>query len=375
MFGSIILDVGVGLVLIYLLLSLIASSIREGIAALFNTRAKILDDALHKLLDNDGTGARLIEALYEHPMISTLYDGATYKAAKASKQLPAYIPPRNFAIALMDLATRGMDPNARAAAGAESTPISVGTVRAQVARLGNANVQRAVLVALDTAKGDLATAQANIEAWFNSMMDRVSGWYKHRTQYVLFAIGVALAALLDADTVRIARELYREPAAREVAVAMASGISSRDTATATTAKMALAKIDSLGQPLGLTVQFSGAWPTMNELAAIGHRAARGWFGWLLTALAISLGAPFWFDALNKIVTVRSTLKPGAMGSRERGGGIVVEHPPSVAVPSPGRAALAPVTPAPGGPARSAAASAPNFEPHSWASGHPDAGIL
>jgi hypothetical protein len=32
-------------------------------------------------------------------------------------------------------------------------------------------------------------------------------------------------------------------------------------------------------------------------------------GWLLTALAVSLGAPFWFDTLNKIMVVRSTVKP------------------------------------------------------------------
>jgi hypothetical protein len=31
--------------------------------------------------------------------------------------------------------------------------------------------------------------------------------------------------------------------------------------------------------------------------------------WLLTAMAISLGAPFWFDLLNKFMTARSTLKP------------------------------------------------------------------
>ena len=32
-------------------------------------------------------------------------------------------------------------------------------------------------------------------------------------------------------------------------------------------------------------------------------------GWLTTALAIMLGAPFWFDVLNKFMIVRSTVKP------------------------------------------------------------------
>ena len=32
-------------------------------------------------------------------------------------------------------------------------------------------------------------------------------------------------------------------------------------------------------------------------------------GLLLTAFAISQGAPFWFDLLNKIIVIRSTVKP------------------------------------------------------------------
>ncbi len=32
-------------------------------------------------------------------------------------------------------------------------------------------------------------------------------------------------------------------------------------------------------------------------------------GWAITAFAVSLGAPFWFDILNKFMVVRSTVKP------------------------------------------------------------------
>ena len=41
------------------------------------------------------------------------------------------------------------------------------------------------------------------------------------------------------------------------------------------------------------------------------------FGWLLTALAISLGAPFWFDLLNKFIVVRSTVKPKEKSPEEK----------------------------------------------------------
>jgi hypothetical protein len=32
-------------------------------------------------------------------------------------------------------------------------------------------------------------------------------------------------------------------------------------------------------------------------------------GWIITSIALSLGAPFWFDTLNKFMVVRSTVKP------------------------------------------------------------------
>ncbi len=284
MFGSIILDVALGLVLVYLLLSLIASSLNEWIASSLKTRSTMLDSALHKLLGDSG----LVEQLYAHPMISSLYDGDTYEEAQKRRTLPSYIPSRNFAIALLDLAARGPHVESALAAGAESMPLSTVAVRAQIGRLGNPAVQRAVLTALDMAHGDLAGAQANVEAWFNSMMDRVSGWYKRRTQIMLFAIGVGLAAVLDADTVRIAHDLYRDPAARQIAVAMASGIGGHDTVAATAAREAMARVDSLSQPLGLTIQFSGTLPTaagMGGRSGIGSRADG--LGEFLTALAVS----------------------------------------------------------------------------------------
>jgi len=39
-------------------------------------------------------------------------------------------------------------------------------------------------------------------------------------------------------------------------------------------------------------------------------------GWILTAIAVSLGAPLWFDLLNKFMVVRSTVKPREKSSEE-----------------------------------------------------------
>ena len=53
------------------------------------------------------------------------------------------------------------------------------------------------------------------------------------------------------------------------------------------------------------------WPGNNWTSDGGWLSQIGWhwMGWLITALALSLGAPFWFDLLNKFIVVRSTVKP------------------------------------------------------------------
>ncbi|HRI22224.1 MAG TPA: hypothetical protein PLA68_14780, partial [Panacibacter sp.] len=43
------------------------------------------------------------------------------------------------------------------------------------------------------------------------------------------------------------------------------------------------------------------------------------FGWLITALALSLGAPFWFDLLNKLMKLRSSVAPSANDDKQKTG--------------------------------------------------------
>ncbi len=70
----------------------------------------------------------------------------------------------------------------------------------------------------------------------------------------------------------------------------------------------LGKIQNLGLPIGWDRNNPKLVPPLSSWEDIG-----GWllkiFGWLITAVAISLGAPFWFDLLNKFMVVRSTVKP------------------------------------------------------------------
>lgn len=313
MFGSTILEVAIGLVLVYLLLSLICSALQESLEGWFKVRATHLEQGLRVLLqDTDGT--QLLSKLYNHPLIYGLFSGDYDPAKLRSKwtrttTLPSYMPAASFATALIDTIVRGpveSDPEKKNPSAGEITCDSLRAAVVNSVTL-TAPIQRVLLLALDSAHGDLAKAQANVEAWFNSGMDRVSGWYKRQTQWVLLGLGLVIAIALNVDTLKIAAELYRNDTLRAAAVAQASGVAKDGKLSPELQDKALKKLEELKLPIGWYIQKTSDDPL--AVACSVKEILLHFPGWLITAFAISFGAPFWFDLLNKLMQLRSTVKP------------------------------------------------------------------
>src|SRR5215217_1777569 len=137
MFGSVILDVAIGLIFVYLILSLIASAIQELIQSVLKTRSAQLEKGIRELLHDPG-GIGLAKSLYQHPLIAGLYKGVydpTSNQFLRRYHLPSYIPARSFAVALLDLVARGRDLGDDSAAAAAAPPISLETVRLSLHRI------------------------------------------------------------------------------------------------------------------------------------------------------------------------------------------------------------------------------------------------
>ena len=320
MFGSEIVEVAIGMVFIYLLLSLICSTISELMERKLKNRAADLERGLRELL-NDPDGSSLVKQVYDHGMISGLFKG-TYDPSKSKTNLPSYIPARSFALAIMGIVL----PNSSGLASADS-------FRQAIAQIENPPVKKALLAMLAAAQDDLNKFRDNIENWFNSTMDRVSGWYKRRSQLIVFALGFAIAMAMNVNSVTIANDLWLHKAQRDALVAAARGYSERHQQAASdaggnTGRVDLsaersraqldpglqANIDNLerfGLPIGRNAPYGHGirWWTIYSLVALT--------GWFITACAISLGAPFWFDMLNKLIVVRSTIKPHEKSQEER----------------------------------------------------------
>jgi hypothetical protein len=340
MLGSWVLEVAIGLIFVFLLFSTICAALREGIEAWTKTRAAYLERGLREMLhDKDGTG--LAKQFYEHPLIFSLYSAKGYKPGKLDDkvgllprgdQLPSYIPAKNFSAALIDLILRPPPGSAQANAQADDQAqgkadgkagdtarsrdvITVGLLREGIGKMENKQVARALLTALDLANDDLNKTCLNLEAWFDASMDRVSGWYKRSTQWIIFGLALGMAGVLNVDAIGIANFLYQNNTARDAvvirardAIAEAKAAAAEDTRTPKQKfDQASLTLDALQLPIGWPADFqhrtNETWPH-----CIG-RGALIILGWLLTALAATLGAPFWFDTLNKVMVIRSTVKP------------------------------------------------------------------
>ncbi len=333
MFGSVVLDVAIGLSLLFLFVSLICSAIREAIEAVLNTRASDLERGIREMLDDPG-GQGAARALYSHPMVFGLYDGAyaperlqphrslltgsrsLRMPIRQRGNLPAYIPAGNFARAFLDLAVRGPIGGGGPASG---EPVTVRALSAHAQAMPDNRTRRALLSALDGAEDDLGRVQWAVERWFDSCMERVSGWYKRRTQVILFGIGLATAAVMNVDAFSVGKALFEDKALRDGAVAQAvSLVPGPGKGVPEQAGEGFAALrDELAQ-----IRFPCGWgsPSPQQLRRPGTGGRPGTVdagavlqmlvGWSVTAFAVTLGAPFWFDMLNRFTIARSTVKPG-----------------------------------------------------------------
>ena len=269
MFGSGILEVAIGLAFIYFALSTVASHINELVAGTMSWRAKDLEKGIRNQLAEPS----LAQAVWQHPLIARL--------GSKTGRAPAYIPATAFSMALFDTICPG------------PAGVDIAQVRAALDRLPDTSARRALLTIVDSSSGDIARARQGVEDWFNAAMQRVAGEYKRRLLWFTLLVAAIVSSAVGADTITLAQSLWQEEGLRAGLVAAASNQS------ATNNQNALQMLSNLGLPLGW-----GSLPT----------TATEWSlkvaGLVLSTLAVSLGAPFWFDLLQKFGNPRSSgLKP------------------------------------------------------------------
>lgn len=349
MFDSTMIDIVIGLILVYLVISLVCTAINELIAQLFALRCKKLADGIESMLP-DGFAAQL----YDHPLIKQLAKpgrwerffsrmkigdssaGPDEPGAEMAK--PSYIPAKLFAMALFDI----ISPSA----GATTTKSDL---KSMIESIPSPVVKGALEALLKSAGGDIEQWKSAVETWFDDAMDRVTGQYKRNMQIITLAIAVAITGVMNADSYVIAKRLSQDESLRAATVALAERVVEEGypertepadatagfVVDATPEPALVADAPAVATPAGDTSVSTEpeATPTpgppvdpeavsrlLDDMEQLGlplgwsddtlvPGSLTGWLakalGLLFTAIAVSLGAPFWFDMLSKFVRVRA----------------------------------------------------------------------
>ncbi len=340
MLGLPTLDVAIGIAFFYLVFALICTTANEAIARWLDKRPKTLEEAIRQLLGN----AELKNAVLNHPLICNL-SRTTKKGGATTTELPSYIPAPAFATALLDKLTgahpltdmnalrAGLTPSPDGPAGSIKLPDGTSI---EVPR----GTQIALKTLLDKAGDDWNTFHEEVENWYSATMDRASGWYKQYIQKQTYLLAAIVVLWANFDTLQVTRRLWTDSALRAAVVEQARHRTEQTNA----GDLPLATYENPekpeeGKPIHVEHTGASAPLTEQERNLVGN--VTGWerdlqelreqlgaatpsepggnpqtgiwvkwglmhlLGWTISLLAISLGAPFWFDVLNRFMNLRN----------------------------------------------------------------------
>lgn len=369
----VVVDITLGLVFIYLILSLLASEIQELIATLLQWRAKHLKLSIELLLSGGSesdksdiiNAIKLVQTLYNDPLINTLNQQTKVKVEKHFRKLtrnpdeqviekqsgPSYLPSETFAITLLDTLKIPQLVN-YVKYPSEETRTNLHLILASYKELkkGINDPTSASYTKIQEVYGDIdqkfidfinnelpdevpdslikslaviaqrsrikvgdLTEEINqfkneVETWFDRSMDRASGVYKRNAKGVAILIGISIAFLTNTDTFHLIKRLSEDSVIRST---IAQSASQRiDYINDPAARRDIEKLlGNASIPIGwqnINQQFELLDTTKSNQVYIRiSQVIKLICGWIVSGLAIAMGAPFWFDILNKIINVRN----------------------------------------------------------------------
>jgi hypothetical protein len=188
-------------------------------------------------------------------------------------------------------------------------------------------------------ENELELVRDNIEEWFNNAMNRLTGWYKRRSLITTLLVGILLATIVNVDSINLISRLWREPDLRIAILSNIESILTQDNTTILNVGQ-LSEIQQQFSEISLPVGWLGSpiSPSSDQVTNLSENCTlfprqeneiygvlissqcypiinspqvtdlTGWLiklvGILMSGVAASPGASFWFDILKKIINVR-----------------------------------------------------------------------
>jgi hypothetical protein len=312
-----LLDVVIGLTLIYTFLSLLASELTEFLTTLWRWRAKHLQQGIMTLL-GEPLALRRNPELFKNTITGKLYHSSliasmTHRLRRGKTLIgPAYIPPEAFADALLEVlqnlpdfedktqlkqkVDEPIDAFTQLMSKVENSPEVPPRLKDNLRRL----TQRAKTKTADTEQ-QLQQFRYEIALWFEQSNARVTTLYRRHVKAFTVLLSTILAVLINADSLYMLRRISENTATRTVIIQNAGQIEGcqSDLSSPNCMNRMAFLLDSTTIPIG--------WHPVNRRIQFpqlsGFYVLRAVIGWLLTGIAISMGARFWFQLLSKFIDI------------------------------------------------------------------------
>ena len=327
------LDVLIGLTVIMLVLSMGVTMLTQFVTTVLNSRGRHLKRGLVDLLNQmdpalaqkvgaaqQSFAGRIADAVLTHPLISST--GRSLGSVVHREELT-----RLLLYFADDSATLEQDVKAelKQALVRNGIPDPSGTLR----KIRDASLQletdnprlavdvRQTMAILQEARSDFT---AKINNSFDQAIDRVAERFTASTRAITFVAGLLVAAALQVDAVDLVNRLSADDMLRQAFVTQAASlrgtVSTGNPAQAAGAGSTNAVSPRQAAPTaeGIDVQYM-AFLADNGLIAVARTRSQWMKRWgeinlvgvLVTSLLLSLGAPFWYSALGRLLQLRSVL--------------------------------------------------------------------
>ncbi|MBL7791741.1 MAG: hypothetical protein JNK77_05445 [Saprospiraceae bacterium] len=325
------LEIIIGLIFTYFLLSILASILQEIFANFTSLRGKLLLKSAASMLELESKEAQ--QALIDKFKSSTVYQKYLTNSL-VGKTLPSYLTPKQFVTVVKDMlegeapatGERSLDAPA-GDGGMDLEGVKDKDLRGHLETLKSQMTLNARDIT-DEFQAEIDKAEQAIATYFDEMMSLTSSWYKRNVQTIIILIGFAIAVGIDADTFAMYRSLSQNSTARQEILQIATDFvdSDRSATYETTPLDSNATQEEIADNLGdlktklntlISEDLEGAATPLGlgwEESDYQDKNIWDWLlkllGWVVTALAISQGAPFWFDLL-KLLT-----RSGGQGAQQ-----------------------------------------------------------
>lgn len=344
MFNSTLLSIVITLAFIYLLVAIMVTGINETFFTLRRQKAKQLE----KFLSNfffDKEWKKIFSKFKDSPYIQVL--------KKDAESFPAAIPASIFAKTVIGIISDGKYDHKTLKSKVTNKPCEE--------KGGLFKLMDSWLAQYEKEDDAIGKIESNLENIFNNSMERLTGWYKRFAKILSFIIGLIICIMLNLDTINITNRLWKNKDQADkiasFAVDMTKNLGKdstgtivfkptsgdqvvvqtkdslvktqvtirKDSATADSVNMMVPLrmiersykvVSDSGIPMGWSKEnvpdtSKGFWEGLvNWLLKI--------LGILITAFAVALGAPFWFDLLTRITPLKKSAADGSASAPSPG---------------------------------------------------------